>query len=93
MVGASNKPFDYLACGLPLLTNATSEWRDFYGSRGVSIECDPDHPEAIAKAIQSLRENSQARMDMARRGVALIRRDWNYEAQFAKVLDTIDALR
>lgn len=60
---------------------------------GISIECDPDHPEAIAKAIQSLRENSQARMDMARRGVALIRRDWNYEAQFAKVLDTIDALR
>jgi glycosyltransferase involved in cell wall biosynthesis len=93
MVGASNKPFDYLACGLPLLTNSTPEWRDFYGSHRVSIECDPERPETIAKAVLTLRENGEARRNMAQRGLALIRSEWNYETQFAKVLDTIDALQ
>ena len=86
MVGASNKPFDFLACGLPLLTNATAEWRDFFGTAGVARLCNPDDPDAIAREISWYRDNAEARRRMAERGYELVRTRWNYERAFEGVL-------
>jgi glycosyltransferase involved in cell wall biosynthesis len=89
MVGASNKPFDYLACGLPLLTNRTPEWESFFGAEGVSIGCDPKDPDDIARAVLTLRNNPKLRRTVAETGRRLIQTKWSYEAQFAKVLEVI----
>jgi glycosyltransferase involved in cell wall biosynthesis len=89
-VGASNKPFDYLACELALLTNRTPEWEGFFGAAGVSIGCDPANADDIARAVLSLRNNPGRRQAMAARGRALIRGTWNYETQFAKVLAVLE---
>jgi glycosyltransferase involved in cell wall biosynthesis len=91
MVGASNKPFDYLACGLPLLTNRTPEWEEFFGARRVSIGCDPEDPDDIARAILTLRNDPARRQTMAERGRELIRTQWNYETQFVPVLHALEA--
>lgn len=91
MVGASNKPFDYLACGLPLVTNGTAEWESFFGWRGVSVGCDPDDPADIARAVLALKGDPDRRRAMADRGRELIRTEWNYEAQFAKVAAVLEA--
>jgi glycosyltransferase involved in cell wall biosynthesis len=91
MVGASVKPFEYLACGLPLLTNRTPEWEDFFGASGVALACDPDDPDDIASAVRQLRDDPERRLAMAARGSELIRSQWNYEVQFAKVLEVLDA--
>jgi glycosyltransferase involved in cell wall biosynthesis len=93
MVGASNKPFDYLACGLPLLTNRTQEWEDFFGSQGVSVGCDPEDPDDIARVILALRNDPARRRSMADRGLELIRTQWNYETQFAPVLDVLEGVQ
>ena len=90
MVGASNKPFDYLACGLALLTNQTPEWESFFGAAGVSIGCDPANADDIARAVLYLRNDPGRRQAMAARGRALIRTTWNYETQFAKVLAALE---
>lgn len=90
MVGASNKPFDYLACGLPLLTNKTPEWEGFFDGAGTSIGCDPDDPQEIARVVQRLRDAPEERNAMAQRGRDLIRSRWNYEAQFEKVIEELE---
>ena len=91
MVGASNKPFDYLACGLPLLTNTTDEWRSFFGNEGTSISCDPADAEDIARAVLLLRDAPNQREAMAERGRELISQKWNYEYQFQKVIETMES--
>lgn len=90
MVGASNKPFDYLACGLSLLTNRTPEWESFYGSKGVSIGCNPDDPDDIANGIRALRDDPTRRRLMAERGLKLVRTEWHYEMQFASVISALE---
>jgi glycosyltransferase involved in cell wall biosynthesis len=90
MVGASNKPFDYLTCGLPFLTNRTSEWEGFFGAEGVSAGCDPDDADDIARAVLALRGDPARRKRMAATGRRLVETRWNYETQFAPVLEALE---
>ena len=92
MVGASNKPFDFLGCNMALLVNNTAEWRDFVASRDIGVPCDPTDSASIARAIDHLYRNRDRLRQMATRGRKLIETEWNYEAQFQPVLDRIDAL-
>lgn len=89
MVGASNKPFDYLGCGLALLTNATPEWSEFFGKRGVAIGCVPECVSDMARALTWLHDHPEHRAEMGRLGRVLIEHEWNYERQFGPVLDVL----
>ncbi len=51
MVGASNKPFDYLACGLALLVPSTPEWQAFFIDRGCGLSCNTEDISSIAAAL------------------------------------------
>lgn len=90
MVGASNKPFDYLSCGLPLLTNSTIEWEEFFGKRRVSVSCVPEDASDIARAISWLLDNPDERKAMELRGRQLIEDEWNYEIQFGRVMKALN---
>lgn len=92
MVGASNKPFDFLGCNMALLVNDTAEWRDFALSRDIGVTCDPTVSDSVACAIKNLYQNRDQLRQMTTRGRALIEAEWNYEAQFQPVLDRIDTL-
>ncbi|MBM4317665.1 MAG: glycosyltransferase family 4 protein [Deltaproteobacteria bacterium] len=85
MVGASNKPYDYLACGMPILFNDSSEWINFFENQGVGKSCDPGSSESIAQAIRFLVENETEYANMRKRGLEKISTEWNYEAQFAPI--------
>jgi glycosyltransferase involved in cell wall biosynthesis len=91
MVGASNKPFDYLACGLPVLVSDLPEWRSTYADAGYGLACDPASPESIAAALGWWLAHPAERAAMGERGRARIAADWNYEARFAPVLARMDA--
>ena len=47
MVGASNKPFDYMACGLPLLVTDLPEWTSTFVEPGYARACNPDDTDVI----------------------------------------------
>jgi len=85
MAGASNKPFDYLACGLGLLVADRPEWRELFVDAGVARTCDPDAPDSIAEAVNWFLRHSDELARMGERGRRLIDSEWNYEAQFASV--------
>ena len=87
MVGASNKPFDYMACGLPLLVSDLEAWRSTYVEPGFGLSCDPSSPQSIAEALAWLLEHPEARAGMGERGRVKISTEWNYEGMFAPVLE------
>lgn len=91
MVGASNKAFDCMACGLPLLVSDLPEWVDTFVAPGFARACDPRNVESIRSALDWYLENPQARAKMGDRCREKIRSAWNYESMFESVLVELSA--
>ncbi|MEO2034809.1 MAG: glycosyltransferase [Planctomycetaceae bacterium] len=89
MVGASNKPFDYLACGLALLVPDTPEWNELFVKEGCARSCDTEDVESIAAALEWFSEHPKETRAMGERGRQLIRERWNYESQFEPILSLV----
>ncbi len=87
MVGASNKPFDYLASRLVLLVPAVAEWNQFFVENGCAIGCDTGDEKSISEKLRWCFENLPKLSEMNSRGLVLLRDEWNYEKQFQPVLD------
>jgi glycosyltransferase involved in cell wall biosynthesis len=86
LVGASNKAFDYLAAGLPLIVREDSEWRETFEIPGYAKSCDPNDADAIAAVLRWFYENPVEAAAMGRAGQQRTREEWNYERQFAPVI-------
>jgi glycosyltransferase involved in cell wall biosynthesis len=89
MVGASNKPFDYMSCGLALLVSDIPSWRAMYVEPGYARCCDPGSPESVANALQWFLEHPAELRAIGERGRAQIRDVWNYDRAFLPVLQHI----
>jgi glycosyltransferase involved in cell wall biosynthesis len=85
MTGASNKAFDYLACGLALLVSDLPDWRGLYVAPGYGLACDPEDPETIAAALRWFLDHPEERQAMGEAGRQRILKEWNYETQFRPV--------
>jgi glycosyltransferase involved in cell wall biosynthesis len=91
MVGASNKTFDYLACGLSLLVSRRPEWVETFVDAGYGRSCDPRSAKSIAEALQWLLEHPEERTAMGERGRQKILNDWNYDTTFQPVVERLMA--
>lgn len=91
MVGASNKPFDYMACGLALVVSDLPSWRTTFVDSGYALACNPDSVESIASVLRRLLETPQLRLTIGKLGRKKILDDWNYERLFAPVLALLTA--
>ncbi|MDH3445593.1 MAG: glycosyltransferase [Deltaproteobacteria bacterium] len=89
MLGASNKPFDYLSRGVALLVSDLPDWRQTYVDLGYGLACDPDKPESIASALRWFVDHPREMRAMGERGRQRIAKDWNYEAQFSPVFQQV----
>ena len=86
MVGASNKAFDCMACGLPLLVSDLPDWVDTFVAPGFARACDPRNVESIRLALSWYLQYPDARAEMGVKGREKIRSGWNYESMFESVL-------
>jgi spore maturation protein CgeB len=91
MAGASNKPFDYLACGLALLVSDLPDWRRMFVKQGYGLACNPDLAENIAQMLHWYVEHPEETRQMGEQGRQRILSDWNYESQFAPVWERLRA--
>ncbi len=91
MVGASNKAFDYLSCGLALLVSDLPDWRATYVEPGYALACNPNDPESIASALRWYLDHPVEMRAMGERGRQKISGDWNYENQFSPVFELMNA--
>ena len=85
MVGASNKPFDYLSQGLALIVPHAPEWEELFVDNGCAVACEPGNTEELAETFRWLSEHRDEVRRMGETGRRLIQQKWNYETQFAKV--------
>ena len=90
MTGASNKSFDYLACGLALLVSELPDWKEMFVEPGYALACDPEDPESIARQLRWFMEHAAETRSMGARGRQRIIAEWNYERQFSPVLDLME---
>lgn len=90
MVGASNKPFDYMALGLPLLVSDLGDWKATFVVPQYGRACDPESADSIEAELRWFRTHPAERGAMARRCAEQIRAKWNYETSFAPVLEAIE---
>jgi glycosyltransferase involved in cell wall biosynthesis len=86
MTGASNKVFDYLACGLPLVVSDLPDWRAAYVEPGYALACDPQNSESIARSVRRFLDDPNLARSMGESGRKRIATEWNYEACFGPVL-------
>jgi spore maturation protein CgeB len=91
MVGASNKPFDYLAAGQALLVSDLADWREAFAAPGFARACDPTDVDALTEAFAWFAGHPDERRAMGRQGRERIEREWNYETAFAPVLARLSA--
>jgi glycosyltransferase involved in cell wall biosynthesis len=86
MAGASNKTFDYLACGLAVLVSNLADWRSIFVDAGYGLHCVPEDADSIAAALRWFFEHREDTQIMGERGRTRILSEWNYETQFAPIL-------
>lgn len=85
MVGASNKPFDYMACGLDLIVSDLQDWCAMFVEPGFGRACNPQDAVSIATAVRWFYDRRMERSARGAHAQAKILNDWNYEAQFVPV--------
>jgi glycosyltransferase involved in cell wall biosynthesis len=87
MTGASNKPFDYLACGLAVLVTDRPDWRAFYVDPGYARACHAHSVESLVEAFAWFAAHGAETRAMGERGRQRIADAWCYDEMFAPVLD------
>jgi glycosyltransferase involved in cell wall biosynthesis len=90
MVGASNKAFDYMACGVPLLVTDLPDWFTTFVAPAYARACDPGDPDSIEAELRWYLEHPKERREMGRLCQEKIRNDWNYEKAFGDVLAALE---
>jgi glycosyltransferase involved in cell wall biosynthesis len=89
MVGASNKPFDYMAAGLALLVSDLPDWTRIFVEPGYARAVDPTSADSIFAALDWFLNHAHERQDMVARAQAMVESAWNYETVFAPILEAL----
>ncbi|MEM7774286.1 MAG: glycosyltransferase [Pseudomonadota bacterium] len=92
MVGASNKPFDYLATGLMMLVSDLHDWRKMFVEPGYAKACNPANVDSLAAMMRWSVEHPAEVRRMGEAGRQRIAADWHYERQFLTVSEAISSL-
>lgn len=81
----ATKPFEYMACGLPMIMSNFPYWKDTFSE--VSVFVDPTKPAEIAIAINELCSNPELMKRLGQRGKELSLKEFNWEAENGRLLD------
>jgi glycosyltransferase involved in cell wall biosynthesis len=85
LVGASNKVFDYLACGLPVIVPALPQWEELFVRSEYGVGSRSANASDLAAAIGTLCEHPIQLRAMGERGRCRVQTEWHYERQFQPV--------
>lgn len=81
----SNRFFEALAAGLPVITSNFPNWKELVNGTGCGIAVSPTDPRAIADAVVYLLAHPAEAAEMGRRGHELAMRRFNWELESGKL--------
>jgi glycosyltransferase involved in cell wall biosynthesis len=82
----SNKLFEYMAAGIPVIASDLPGWRDIVAGTGCGLVADPRDHAAVAAAIEYLLTQPEEAVAMGERGRAAVRERFNWDAEGARLL-------
>lgn len=86
---ASNKRFECMALGIPLITDQGPLLPDLIEGNGCGLCIPHDSDDVAAKAVNQILNDSVLRLQMSKRGRQLHLSRYNYDQQFKTVLEWI----
>ena len=84
-----SKMFEILASARPILASVRGEARGILERSGGALVVDPEDVDAMARALRALRTEPGLRAQLAERGAAFARRDYDRNALAARYLDLL----
>jgi len=87
-----NKPFEYMAAGLPVIASDFPLWKKIIDDAGCGICVNPASPREIAEAILHLFNNPQLRKQMGENGRRAVEEKYNWERESKKLLTVYEKL-
>jgi glycosyltransferase involved in cell wall biosynthesis len=91
MAGASNKAFDYLARGVPVLVSDLPDWRQMFVEPGFGKSCAAEDVGSVTEAVRWFLDHPDEARLMGDHGRHRVAEVWNYEVQFHPVLTVMQA--
>jgi glycosyltransferase involved in cell wall biosynthesis len=83
----SNKLFEYMAAGIPVIGPDLPRWREIICGLGCGLVVDPLDPRAIADAVGHLLGHPREAETMGRRGQAAVFSGLNWDADRARLME------
>lgn len=81
------KLFEYMRAGLAVLASDFPLWRPLVIDIGCGVTVDPQRPDAIAHALESLAADPQTRKEMGARGMAAVRDRFSWSVAESVLLE------
>ena len=88
----SNKLFEYMAAGLPVIVPDVPRWREIVDRFECGIAVPADEPRAIANAIATLLRDRELAAELGRNGRAAVEGGLNWEMEAVALLDLYERL-
>jgi glycosyltransferase involved in cell wall biosynthesis len=89
---ASNKIYEYAACGLPVIVSDQPNYREHLASESWVRFADPDDPQSIASAVQDILRDFGQYQAMCLAARKAFEEKYNYESAFFPLLSKIKEL-
>jgi glycosyltransferase involved in cell wall biosynthesis len=85
-----NKPFEYMACSMPMVMSNFAYWQELFSE--CAVFADPYSPKEIADRIMYLLDNPDKAKQLANKGRQLIVDEYNWESESEKLLKLYEDL-
>lgn len=89
---ASNKIYEYAACGLPVIVSDQPNYREHLANESWVRFADPDNPKSIASAVEDIMSDFNKYQAMCLAARQAFEEKYNYESAFYPLFKTIQEL-
>lgn len=81
----ANKPFEYMACGLPIVMSDFEYWKDFF--KDSALYANPADANDVREKLQQLINDKELRQSMGEKNLHLTQTEYNWELESEVLLD------